>query len=252
MPKARAPRQPAGAAQPRTASKKSEAVRSRATGPLIFMGPPGAGKGTQAKRVAEHYGIPHVSTGDLLRDHVARDTELGKQAGELMKHGRLVPDGLVNKMVEERLRRPDCRRGFILDGFPRTLAQAEWLAGLLQDLPLGPAHRAPIVIRIAVEYNHLWKRLTGRRTCPTCGRIYNVYFQPPSVPDVCDRDGARLFIRNDDSEEVVEARLKAFENIKPVGEFYRRAGRLCEVNGEASVEQVTAQILEVIEHGDRV
>jgi adenylate kinase len=225
-------------------------AQSRVVGPVIFMGPPGAGKGTQAKAVGAHYGIPQISTGDLLREHVARNTDLGKQAGELMKRGQLVPDQMVQDMVAERVQAPDCRRGFILDGFPRTLAQAEWLEGLLQGLNF--ERPAPIVVRIALDYNHLWKRLTGRRTCPTCGRIYNVYFQPPRVPETCDRDGARLFIRNDDSEEIVKARLEAFEKIKPVADFYRRAGRLHEVDGAAPVEQVTAQILKAIENGDHV
>jgi adenylate kinase len=234
------------------ASTAATDPRTRLIGPLIVMGPPGAGKGTQARKIAETYGIPQVSTGDLLREHVARNTELGRQAGDLMKHGQLVPDQMVNAMVAERVQRPDCRRGFILDGFPRTLSQAEWLEGLLQGLDLPAERRAPIVVRIALDYNHLWKRLTGRRTCPTCGRIYNVYFQPPRVPDTCDRDGARLFIRNDDSEEVVKARLEAFEKIKPVADFYRRAGRLREVAGDAPVERVTDQILKVIEDGNRV
>src|SRR5512146_173754 len=151
-------------------------------GPIILLGAPGAGKGTQAKAIVEQYAVPQISTGDLLRDHVSRGTELGKKAKAIMDRGELVSDDLVCGMVEERLSRPDCARGFILDGFPRTVPQARWLDQLLAGKVFeNQAHRRlqPVVINIAVSYNQLLKRLTGRPSCPTCGRVYNVYFQPP-------------------------------------------------------------------------
>ena len=223
-------------------------------GAVIFLGAPGAGKGTQAKLIMQRYGIPQISTGDLLRDNVSRGTELGKQAKAFMDKGELVPDQLVCDMVAVRLRDADCDPGFILDGFPRTVGQAEWLDGLLKDdffrkrcsLP-------PVVVNFQVSYNQLLRRLTGRRTCPTCGRIYNVYFQPPRVADTCDVDGSKLVTRKDDSEEVIAERLKAYERqTLPLIDYYRRQGRLREVDGERPPDQVTAEAFRAIENGDRV
>src|ERR1051326_1300123 len=148
-------------------------------GPIILLGAPGAGKGTQAKAIVEQYAVPQISTGDLLRDHVSRGTELGKQAKAIIESGKLVSDDLVSGMVAERLSRPDCARGFILDGFPRTVGQAKWLDNWLATQlfeKTGLKKSAPVVINIAVGYNLLLKRLTGRRSCPTCGRIYNIHF----------------------------------------------------------------------------
>ncbi len=225
-------------------------------GPIILLGAPGAGKGTQARRVVEHYGVPQVSTGDLLRENVARATWLGRQAKEIMGKGELVPDKLVCDMVAERLAQPDCARGFILDGFPRTVAQAEWLDHFLTG-ELGKlrasAKLPPVVIEIAVGYNQLLRRLTGRRSCPTCGRIYNVHFQPPRIADICDVDGAQLVTRSDDCEEVIAERLKAYERqTLPLADYYRGRGRLVVVNGEQAADVVTAGILGAIEHGDRL
>jgi adenylate kinase len=228
--------------------------KARHVGPVILLGAPGAGKGTQAKQVVERYGIPQISTGDLLREHVARGTELGKQAKAIMEKGDLVPDKLVCAMVAERLAQPDCARGFILDGFPRTVAQAEWLDAFLttelaKQRP--EAKLAPLVIDIVVGYDQLLRRLTGRRSCPTCGRIYNIYFQPPRVADRCDVDGAPLVTRPDDREEVISERLKAYERqTLPLTDYYRRQGRLREVNGDQAVEAVTAGTLGAVEHGD--
>ena len=220
-------------------------------GPIILLGAPGAGKGTQAKAIVERYGIPQISTGDLLRDNVARSTELGKQANALMDAGKLVPDDLVNNMVAERLARPDTARGFILDGYPRTVAQAHWLDGYLADKVFenqGDRKLHPVVINISVGYNQLLRRLTGRRSCPTCGRIYNVYFQPPRVADLCDVDGAKLVTRRDDCEEVISERLKAYERqTLPLADFYRAKGQLVEVNGEQDMNAVTAAVLKVID-----
>jgi len=226
----------------------------RSIGPIILLGAPGAGKGTQAKRIAERYGIPQISTGDLLRDNVQRGTELGVQAKEIMARGELVSDDLMYDMVAQRLRQVDCGRGFILDGFPRTPAQAGWLDAFLEHEFFENLRRdkcVPIVIRINVDYNQLLSRLAGRRSCPVCGRIYNVYSQPPRVAETCDVDGSKLVTRNDDREEVIRERLTAYElQTRPVVDYYERKGRLVSVNGDLPVDQVTEQIFRVIEsHG---
>jgi adenylate kinase len=225
---------------------------SRDVGPIVLLGPPGAGKGTQAKRIMERYFIPQVSTGDLLREHVARGTELGRQAKVLMAQGALVPDDLMYGMVRHRLCQPDCKRGYILDGFPRTAAQAGWLDALLDDKLFDnsrPTRAWPIVIRLDVDYNQLLLRITGRRSCPTCGRIYNVHFQPPANDEVCDCDGrTKLVTRNDDRLEVIQPRLAAYdEQTRPVADHYRRTGRLISVNGDLPMDEVTGQIFRIIE-----
>jgi len=225
---------------------------SQNIGPVVLLGPPGAGKGTQAKRIAEHYGIPQISTGDILRDNIKRGTELGEQAKAVMARGELVSDDLVCDMVASRLRDADCECGFILDGFPRTARQAGWLDGFFEskifDNSTGDKC-LPIVVRIDVDYNQLVQRLTGRRTCLADGHIYNVYFQPPRVPDVCDVDGSKLVIRSDDREEVIRERLKAYDlQTRPVAEYYEQKGRLVAVNGDLPVGEVTGQIFWVIEH----
>jgi adenylate kinase len=227
---------------------------SQNIGPVVLLGPPGAGKGTQAKRIAEHYGIPQISTGDILRDNVQRGTELGTQAKAIMARGELVPDVMVCEMVASRLRDADCERGFILDGFPRTATQAGWLDAFFETELFENSHGGkclPIVVRIDVDYNQLVKRLTGRRTCLANGHIYNVYFQPPGVPDVCDVDGSKLVIRSDDREEVIRERLKAYDlQTRPVAEYYEHKGRLVAVNGDLAAGEVTGQIFWVIEHRD--
>lgn len=233
------------------ASSVSEAEwKTRTIGPVILLGPPGAGKGTQAKAMVERYGIPQISTGDILRENAAAGTELGKKAKAIMERGDLVPDDVVVAMVAERLQRIDCQRGFILDGFPRTVAQAEWLNDFLKTQ--GGKWPALVVVNMRVDYNQLMRRLAGRRTCPTCGRIYNIYFQPPRVAGICDDDGSALVTRKDDAEEVVSERLKAYEKqTLPLVDYYRQKGRLVEVDGDRPVEEVTAAISRAIEH-DRV
>ena len=223
-------------------------------GPVILLGAPGAGKGTQAKLIMQRYGIPQISTGDILRDNVARGTELGKKAKAFMDKGELVPDQLVCDMVADRLRQPDCTQGFILDGFPRTVAQAEWLDGLLKDKFFEKRCAVPpVVVNFQVGYNQLLRRLTGRRTCPTCGRIYNVYSQPPRVADTCDVDGSKLVTRKDDSEEVIAERLKAYERqTLPLIDYYRRQGRLREVEGDQAPDKVTGEAFRAIENGNRL
>jgi adenylate kinase len=225
---------------------------SRLVGPVVLLGPPGAGKGTQAKRIMERYGIPQVSTGDLLRDNVARGTELGIVAKAVMARGELVSDDLVCNMVRERLLQPDCKRGYILDGFPRTAAQAGWLDALLDHElfdNLSPTRAWPIVIRLDVDYNQLLLRITGRRSCPTCGRIYNVHFQPPCFDEVCDETHrTKLVTRNDDRLEVIQPRITAYkEQTRPVADYYERTGRLISVNGDQPVDVVTAEIYRILE-----
>jgi adenylate kinase len=225
---------------------------SRDVGPVVLLGPPGAGKGTQAKRLAEYYKIPQISTGDILRQNVADGTELGVQAKAIMARGELVPDELMYPMVSDRLRHADCKHGFILDGFPRTPAQAGWLDAFLEneffDNSLG-GKCLPIVVRLDVDYNELLHRITGRRSCPTCGRIYNVYLQPPSVNERCDVDGSKLGIRNDDRKEVIVPRLAAYEvQTRPVADYYERKGRLVSVNGDLPVDEVSRQLRRVVEN----
>lgn len=226
---------------------------SRKLGPVILLGPPGAGKGTQAKIIVERFGIPQISTGDILRDNVAHDTELGRKARAIMARGELVPDDLVTDMVAERLRQGDCERGFILDGFPRTPVQAEWLDRFLQGKLFDnqkPCGR-PVVMNISVGYNQMLRRISGRQSCPTCGRIYNVHSKPPLVANTCDLDGSRLETRQDDREDVVAERLKAYERQTfPLVDYYRKKGRLVEIDGQRPAAQVTEDVLKAIENGN--
>jgi adenylate kinase len=221
---------------------------------MLLLGAPGSGKGTQAKNIMAAWGIPQISTGDLLRENKARGTALGLQASQLMSQGKLVPDDLVNEMVAARLAEPDTRRGYILDGYPRTLGQAQWLDQRLNldqrlDENSGGASKAPaavfpvIAVNIRVSYNQLLCRITGRRNCPTCQRIYNVYLQPPRVDTVCDVEGTPLVARADDVEVVFEERMRVYEALTaPVVDHYRAQGRFIEVDGEQSVDEVTAAI----------
>ena len=227
-------------------STSEKPATEKAIGPIVLLGPPGAGKGTQAKRIAEHYGIPQISTGDILRANVASGTELGKQAKAIMERGDLVPDALVQDMVADRLKQPDCARGYILDGFPRTLAQAQWLDKFFQNQR--DAQLPPVVVDIQVGYNELLGRLTGRRTCPTCGRIYNVHLSPPKVAEVCDIEGSKLVTRKDDEESVIAERLKAYERqTAPLTGYYKSQGRLRVLDGARPVDEVTAQAFQELE-----
>jgi len=222
---------------------------AQSVGPVILLGPPGAGKGTQAKQIVERYGIPQISTGDLLREHVAKGSSLGVEAKAIMARGELVPDELMYGMVAQRLREPDCRRGFVLDGFPRTAAQAGWLDAFLEKEFFENSEMCPpVVIQLVVDYTQLLLRLTGRRSCPTCGRLYNIHFQPPRVDELCDVDGSQLIIRNDDRSEVITERLGAYENqTRPVADYYRVQQRLVPVNADQTVIEVTAQVFGVID-----
>ena len=214
-------------------------------GPILLLGAPGAGKGTQAKELVKLWGIPQISTGDLLRANVAQGTELGRTAKEIMGRGELVPDSLVNEMVGVRLQQPDTANGYILDGFPRTLPQAGWLDGRLatqaQALPV-------IAVSIHVDYNQLLRRVTGRRNCPVCQAIYNVYVNPPKRDGICDVEGAALVQRADDTEKVFEERMRAYEAMTaPVVEHYRDLGRFAEVDGDRSIGAIAAGIVAAVE-----
>jgi len=214
-------------------------------GPILLLGAPGVGKGTQAKELVKLWGIPQVSTGDLLRANVSKDTPLGIIARETMERGELVPDSLVNEMVAARLVEPDTVRGYILDGFPRTLPQAGWLDGRLaaQQLTL------PVVaVSISVDYNQLLRRITGRRNCPVCQTIYNVYSNPPKVDEICDIEGAALVQRADDTEQVFAERMRSYEALTtPVIEHYRALGRFAEVDGDRAIGEVAAGIVNAVE-----
>jgi adenylate kinase len=210
---------------------------------LILLGPPGAGKGTQAVRLAELLGVPSISTGDLLRDHVQLGTALGRKARAYMDRGEYVPDDLVVAMVLERLEDPDAQKGFILDGFPRTVAQAESLEGSLAEG--GRPLSAVLVFRIGDET--AIKRLSGRWTCPACKRTYNVHFKPPVDDRLCDADGTPLTRRSDDDEITVRRRLEVYrEETEPLVTFYRRRGLLREVDAEADERIVTDRTVEVL------
>ncbi|MGB8012531.1 MAG: adenylate kinase [Terriglobales bacterium] len=230
-------------------AKQSANDTAQKIGPVILLGPPGAGKGTQSKRVVGRYGIPQISTGDLLRDHVGRGTGLGLQAKTIMARGELVPDELMYGIVADRLREADCQRGFVLDGFPRTAAQAGWLDAFLDDEVFDKLEKCPpVVIQLVVDYTQLLLRLTGRRSCPTCGRLYNIHSQPPHVDELCDVDGSKLVIREDDREEVISGRLAAYERqTRPVADYYRAQRRLVAINADRTIEEVTAQIFGVID-----
>jgi adenylate kinase len=240
----------------KSASETAQKI-GRQIGPVILLGPPGAGKGTQSKQIVDRYGIPQISTGDLLRDHVARGTALGLEAKAIMARGELVSDELMYGIVASRLREADCKRGFILDGFPRTAAQAGWLDAFLEQEVFDKSSTTsseeaencpPVVIQLLVDYNQLLLRLTGLRSCPTCGRLYNIHLQPPLVDELCDLDGSKLVIRDDDRQEVISGRLTAYENqTRPVADYYRVQRRLVAVNADRTVEEVTAQILGVID-----
>jgi adenylate kinase len=206
---------------------------------IVFLGAPGSGKGTQAKRLMEKYAIPQVSTGDLLRAAVAAGTALGLKAKTTMDAGNLVADEIVVGMIRERLHQPDTQKGFILDGFPRSRAQANALDMMLAELkqPLDKA------LLLDVDFDALFKRLTGRRTCASCGQMYNVYYSPPKVPGVCDKDGGALLQRADDNDTTIGKRLKVYqEQTAPLVDYYRGQGKLATVHGEGSMDEVYRRI----------
>jgi adenylate kinase len=222
-----------------------ESSRKTVPGPILLMGAPGSGKGTQAKELVKLWGIPQISTGDLLRANKAMGTPLGKVASEIMERGELVPDSLVNEMVAARLQEPDTADGYILDGFPRTLPQASWLDGRLA----AQANALPLIaVSIHVDYNQLLCRITGRRNCPVCQTIYNVYSNPPKQDGICDIEGAVLVQRADDTEEVFKERMRAYEaQTAPVVEHYRAQGRFAEVDGDRPIALIAPGIVTAVE-----
>jgi len=212
---------------------------------VLLLGPPGVGKGTQAKELENLWGIPSISTGSLLRAHVDQRTSLGCAAQEIMQRGELVPDSMLYQIVEDRLRGSDAAGGFILDGFPRTLGQAVWLEDLLADL--GQAS-STIVIRIRMGYRQLLRRITGRRNCPVCETTYNILVNPPKRDGLCNKDGAALIQRTDDTEAIFGKRMRGYSKLTaPVVDYYRTLGRFADVDGNKPIGVITAGITAAID-----
>lgn len=208
------------------------------------MGLPGAGKGTQAERISEKYNIPHISTGDMFRSAINEGTELGKKAKSFMDQGALVPDEVTIGIVKERLSKDDCEKGFLLDGFPRTIAQAEALQTLLTEMNQAIDH----VLHVKVPEEKLVERLSGRRICPACGKAYHVMYNPPEKEGICDRDGRELIQRDDDKPETVKNRLAInIEQSQPLLDFYDERGYLVTVNGDQDIDKVFQDIQSIIE-----
>lgn len=207
---------------------------------IMLLGAPGAGKGTQAKVLIEKYGIPQISTGDILRGAIKAGTDLGKEAKSFMDNGNLVPDVVIVGMIKERLSESDCKNGFILDGFPRTLDQADSLEVVLKEL----GKKLDGVIALVVETKELIARLTGRRVCSTCGASFHVEFNKPKVDGVCDYDGGELIIRKDDNLETVKNRLEVYETqTAPLITYYKNKGKYIEVNGAKEIDEITTDIV---------
>ncbi|OGP75969.1 MAG: adenylate kinase [Deltaproteobacteria bacterium RBG_16_49_23] len=211
---------------------------------LILLGPPGAGKGTQAQMMVERYHIPQISTGDILRTAVKEGTALGKQAKAFMEKGQLVPDEVVIGIIDERLRAPDCNAGFILDGFPRTTPQAEALQAILTKIGKSVDH----VVNIEVDPEELVRRLTGRRTCKNCGGMFHTPFHPPRKEGACDRCGGTLYQREDDKEETIRTRLKEYERQTfPLIQYYQRKKLLRSIQGVGGQNQIFEQMIRVLD-----
>jgi len=214
---------------------------------IILLGPPGAGKGTQAKKLIDKYGIPQISTGDILRAAVKAGTEMGRKAKEYMDAGKLVPDAVVIGIIKDRLAQPDCQKGFILDGFPRTVPQAEALDQVL----MGLGGKIDHVISIAVDEEALIARLTGRRTCKNaaCGQMFHVKFTPSKKEGVCDKCGGELYQRDDDNETTVRSRLAAYnQDTKPLIDYYTKEGLVRPIAGVGSIEDIFNKIVTILGH----
>ncbi|EAC5812692.1 adenylate kinase [Listeria monocytogenes] len=210
---------------------------------LVLTGLPGAGKGTQAEQIVEKYNIPHISTGDMFRAAMKNNTELGRKAKSFMDNGDLVPDEVTNGIVRERLSEDDAKDGFLLDGFPRTVEQAQELENILSDL----GTELDAVINIDVEKDVLMKRLTGRWICRTCGKTYHEIYNPPKVPGKCDLDGGELYQRDDDKKETVEKRLNVnMKQTKPLLDFYSEKGKLHNINGEQEIKDVFVDVEKIL------
>ena len=210
---------------------------------LVLLGAPGAGKGTQAKKLIDKYGIPQISTGDILRKNVADGTPLGKEAKVIMDSGGLVSDKIVLGLIEDRLKQSDCKKGFILDGFPRNTAQAESLDGILKNLGM-PIDSA---LSVDVPKDDLMKRLTGRRTCKGCQQMYNIYFSAPKKDGVCDKCGGALFQRDDDKEETIKKRLDVYDaQTAPLFDYYGKKGILKSVQGVGSIDEIFNKVCKIL------
>jgi adenylate kinase len=210
---------------------------------IVLLGAPGAGKGTQAKILIEKYGMPQISTGDLLRAAVAAGTPLGKEAKSYMDKGELVPDSVVLGMVEERLKQDDCKKGYILDGFPRNTAQAEALDKMLAALNMS----LTAALSVDVPFEDLMKRLTGRRTCKSCGQMYNIYFKAPSKEGLCDKCGGALFQRDDDKEATIKKRLEVYSaQTEPLIGYYKKKGILKSVTGTGNIDEIFKKVTEAL------
>ena len=210
---------------------------------ILLMGPPGAGKGTQAEKLTEILNIPHISTGDMFRKAIKEQTNLGKEAKSFMDKGELVPDEVTVGIVRDRIEEEDCAKGFLLDGFPRTVSQADSLEKMLKDLGI----KLDSVINIEVPAEELIGRLTGRRICKSCGATYHMLFNPPKVEGVCDKCGGELYQRDDDTEKTAENRLQVYEKqTAPLLEYYNKTGLLVNINGNQSMEDVLKEILNVL------
>jgi adenylate kinase len=210
---------------------------------LVLVGPPGAGKGTQAEFIAEHFRIPKISTGDIFRANVSGGTELGRAAKKYMDAGDLVPDEVTNAMVRDRLAEPDAVDGFLLDGFPRNVAQAAVLDGILDDI----GSTLSVVLDLDVDHDEVVRRLSGRRTCKNCGHVWHVEFDPPSTVNVCDKCGGELYHRDDDHPETVRHRLEVYaEQTSPLVEFYDKRSQLVVINALGTVEDVTERAIDAL------
>jgi adenylate kinase len=211
---------------------------------VVLLGPPGAGKGTQALRLARSLNVPHISSGEIFREHLKNQTELGVAAKTYIDRGQLVPDDVTIGMIRERLSRPDCEQGAILDGFPRTPTQAEALDGILRDLD----SELSAVILIEVDEESLVRRICGRRTCREAGHIFHVEFNPPKEPGICDHDGSELYQRPDDMRETVLERIEVYKHqTEPLIEHYRKRDLLRVVDGSQSIEEITNALLEILD-----
>lgn len=210
---------------------------------LVLMGLPGAGKGTQAEKIVAKYGIPHISTGDMFRAAMKEGTELGQKAKSFMDKGELVPDEVTIGIVRERLNKTDCKSGFLLDGFPRTVAQAEALEGILKEI----GKQIDYVLNINVDQSILMERLTGRRICKNCGATYHLVFNPPATSGVCDRCDGELYQRPDDNEQTVHNRLEVnIQQTKPLLDFYSGKGYLRNIDGQQHIDEVFNEIDELL------
>ncbi len=210
---------------------------------IIMLGAPGAGKGTQAKRIAEKYGIPHISTGDILRANVKGDTELGQKAKVFMNQGLLVPDELVIDMLMDRIAQDDCGNGYVLDGFPRTIPQAESLDAALGKL----GEKMDVAIDVDVPDENIVTRMSGRRACTSCGATYHVVFNPTKVEGICDACGEKLILRDDDKPETVQKRLGVYhEQTQPLIDYYKKAGILKTVDGTMEMDRVFDAIVQIL------